>query len=92
MSGCPHHQGAVRPELEALPERMRSLPLDHRGYPVPWFVAWIEGKPEFRAMDADKFRRAIREKRCWVSRQRAWQIGMRAISKMRAAFGEDPRR
>jgi hypothetical protein len=52
--------------LTALPERMRALPIDDRGYPVPWFVAWHDGKPEFRAMDGEKFVRAVREKLCWV--------------------------
>jgi hypothetical protein len=46
---------------------MRHLPIDERGYPVPWFVAWLpDGKPEFRAMDRTKWFRAIREKLCWV--------------------------
>lgn len=53
-------------DLESLPVRMRTLPIDERGYPVPWFVAWVDGKPEFRAMDPNKFRRAIKEKLCWV--------------------------
>lgn len=57
---------AMRPELEPLPSRMQMLPVDARGYPVPWFVAWIDGKPEFRAMDIQKFARAVRERRCWV--------------------------
>ncbi len=45
---------------------MKHLPVDERAYPVPWFVDWIDGKPEFRAMDPVKFRRAIKEKLCWV--------------------------
>ena len=45
---------------------MRNLKVDERGYVVPWFVAWENGKPEFRAMDGEKFIRAIREKLCWV--------------------------
>jgi hypothetical protein len=45
---------------------MQSLPVDERGYVVPWFVDWIDGKPEFRAMDGSKWVRAIREKLCWV--------------------------
>lgn len=49
-----------------LPPRMLSLPLDERGYPVPWFVSWVDGKPEFRAADARKFALAVREKRCWL--------------------------
>lgn len=63
---------AVRLELEALPPRLRKLPVDARGYPVPWFVAWVDGPdgpetvPEFRAMDGRKFRRAVKERLCWV--------------------------
>lgn len=49
---------------KTLPARMRDLPIDDRGYPVPWFVAWVDGKPEFRAMDQEKFIRALREKLC----------------------------
>jgi hypothetical protein len=45
---------------------MRDLPLDERGYPVPWFVAFIKGKPDFRVMDPVKYKRAISEQRCWV--------------------------
>ncbi len=63
----------MRPELDAvtIPDRMKALPLDERGYPIPWFVDYTDdGKPEFRAMDRRKFVRAIREKLCWVCGQR----------------------
>jgi hypothetical protein len=60
----------MRPELEPLPGRMTSLPIDERGYVVPWFVAWHDGKPEFRAMDPIKFFKAIRQKLCWVCGER----------------------
>jgi hypothetical protein len=56
----------LRPELTELPPRMRRLPLDHRGYPVPWFVPWIDGVAEFRATDAGKFLAAVRGQRCWI--------------------------
>ena len=56
----------LRTELEELPGRMRGLPVDERGYPVPWFVAWVNGKPEFRAMDPEKWRLATNKRRCWV--------------------------
>lgn len=56
----------LRPELERLPARMSTLPIDERGYPVPWFVAWQNGKPEFRAMDTQKWIRAVQQRRCWV--------------------------
>jgi hypothetical protein len=61
---------ALRPELEELPIRMLGLPVDERGYPVPWFVDWIEKDgvrvPEFRAIDRKKVYQAIGERRCWV--------------------------
>src|SRR5262245_10945499 len=56
----------VRPELTTMPARIARLPIDDRGYPVPWFVAWVNGAPEFRAMDPAKWITAIKEKRCWV--------------------------
>lgn len=52
--------------MTPLPKRMADLPVDERGYVVPWFVQWVDGKPEFRAMDPEKFVRAIKEKLCWV--------------------------
>jgi hypothetical protein len=56
----------LRADLPPLPHFMRGLPVDERGYPVPWFVQWIDGKPEFRAMDQRKFVKAINERRCWT--------------------------
>jgi len=61
----------LKTDLEPLPIRMTRLPIDARGYPVPWFVAWVPGPdgvnvPEFRAQDARKFVEAIKGKRCWV--------------------------
>ena len=53
-----------------LTPRIARLPRNHAGYPVPWFVAWIDGEPDFRVMDGDKLARAVREKRCWVCGQR----------------------
>jgi hypothetical protein len=50
-----------------VPERMRGRPVDPvRGLPVPWFVQWIDGKPEFRVAGADKRVTAIKQNRCWV--------------------------
>jgi hypothetical protein len=56
----------MRPELKPLPERMRHLRIDDRGWPVPWFVPWVNGQPEFRAMHAEKRIKAIKDGRCWV--------------------------
>lgn len=56
----------LRPELEPVPERMQTLAVDERGYVVPWFVDYVDGKPEFRAMDPDKWMKAVKYKKCWV--------------------------
>lgn len=56
----------LRAELGALPGRLQRLAVDDRGYPVPWFVQWIDGRPDFRVIDTAKFATAIRERRCWV--------------------------
>jgi hypothetical protein len=50
----------------AIPERLRGAPLSPEGYPVPWFVPWIDGVPEFRAMDGEKFVAAVRRRLCWL--------------------------
>lgn len=52
--------------LTHLPARIARLPQDERGYPVPWFVDWIDGKPIFPCIDPKKYTLAVREKRCWV--------------------------
>lgn len=54
-----------RSDLPPIPARLRSLPVD-RGYPVPWFVPFIDGKPEFRMGDPEKLLRAIKGRLCWV--------------------------
>ena len=56
----------VRPELPRLPRRIARLPLDKRGYPIPWFVARFNGEPDFRVADAAKLVKATKERRCWV--------------------------
>jgi len=49
-----------------IPERMRHLPVDRRGYPVPVIVVWNEGKPEFSVNDMDITARMIDEDRCSI--------------------------
>lgn len=74
-----------------VPKRIAALPRDGVGRPVPWFVATVNGKPDFRVMDPDKFQRAIIEGRCWVcgqkftGRTRAFVIGpMCAVNRVSA--------
>lgn len=49
-----------------LPAQMAALPVDHRGFPVPWFVAWEDGKPLFPVADGEKLGIAYRKGLCWV--------------------------
>src|SRR5262249_28082369 len=65
-----------------LPERMKRLPVDARGFVVPWFVEWFhaDGKPlesvstpiragdypDFRVVDSRKMGLAYRNRLCWV--------------------------
>jgi hypothetical protein len=52
-----------------MPQRMWHLPISDTGYPVPWFVAWINGVPDFRVVDTAKHGRAVRRDLCWLCGQ-----------------------
>jgi hypothetical protein len=49
-----------------LPLTMRDLPIDARGFPVPWFVAWLDGEPDFRVVRPEKRVWALKQELCWV--------------------------
>lgn len=54
-----------------MPENIRALPMDPvRKIPVPWFVSWFDGVPEFRVVDARKLPEAVRGSLCWVCGKR----------------------
>ena len=48
------------------PARVARLPKDERGYPVPAFIEWIDGKPDFRYARAEFRQRAFERGLCWV--------------------------
>jgi hypothetical protein len=66
----------LRSDLPPLPYRVARLPLDHRGFPVPWFVQWFAddgkpsepgvGTPDFRVVDTRKMVAAVKQRRCWI--------------------------
>lgn len=56
----------LRKGLPALPKLFEHLPIDDRGYPVPWFVCKVDGKWDFRMADARKRDRAVKERLCWL--------------------------
>jgi hypothetical protein len=49
-----------------IPSRMRKLKISDEGYPIPYFVPYVNGKPDFRGMDGEKLSICIRHKRCWL--------------------------
>ena len=67
-------------KLHEIPPRVNALPRNASGYPVPWFVAWIDGVPDFRVIAAGKLATAVRDNKCWICGQklgkyRAFVIG-----------------
>jgi hypothetical protein len=52
--------------LPAPPPRIARLPRNKAGFPVPWFVAWIDGQPDFRFIGEGKLDDAIRFRCCWL--------------------------
>jgi hypothetical protein len=62
------------------PDRVARLPVDRRGFPIPWFVAWFDGEPDFRVTDGQKLGQAWASDLCWIcggglGAYRAWVIG-----------------
>lgn len=49
-----------------MPPAIARLPQDHRGYPVPWFVAKIDGKYDFRVMKPNAIAMAVARQVCWI--------------------------
>ena len=56
----------LRTNLPPLPPKMRSLPIDRRGYPVPFFVALIDGEPDHRVVEPEALQACVRDNRCWL--------------------------
>jgi hypothetical protein len=49
-----------------MPDRMKHLPLNDQGFPIPFFVPYYDGKPEFRGFDPDRQAICVRHQRCWL--------------------------
>jgi len=74
-----------------MPKRIANLPRDpERGYPIPFFVAYVNGQADFRIADDQKRVRCIKEGLCWIcgdklGRYLAFVIGpMCAINRISA--------
>jgi hypothetical protein len=42
------------------------LLIDERGFPIPKFVPYVDGKPDFRGMEPNHLRDCIKKKLCWL--------------------------
>lgn len=67
-------------KLPDAPARIARLKINEKGFPVPWFVAWIDGKPDFRVVGEGKVPEAIRTNSCWIcgeplGRYKAFVVG-----------------
>ena len=60
----------LRRGLPPLPGRIAKLPLDPRGYPLPWFTGEVDGKRDFRVADQHKRALAVKHRRCWICGER----------------------
>lgn len=75
-----------RNDLPPIPSRISTLPVQN-GFPVPYFVAQVNGVYDFRVMDSAKLKPALQNNLCWVCGQKlgttlAFTIGpMCAISR-----------
>lgn len=49
-----------------IPKELSHLKVDPRGYPIPFFVSYIDGKPEFRFMNFDRVLMIIHKKLCHI--------------------------
>jgi hypothetical protein len=49
-----------------MPDRIKRLPVSPKGFPVPWFVACINGVPDFRVVKPDAIIIAWKHRKCWV--------------------------
>lgn len=49
-----------------IPKELAHLKKDSRGYPVPYFVSYIDGKPEFRFLKPERLQMIIENKLCHI--------------------------
>jgi hypothetical protein len=53
-------------DTSVMPKGIRYLPRNSAGVPVPWVVAWFDGKPDFRIIGPNKITIAINVRLCWL--------------------------
>lgn len=56
-----------------MPDRVKALPVSDKGFPVPFFCEWIDGKPDFRIASPARRAECHRRKLCWICGQHLGQ-------------------
>lgn len=75
----------MRPQYDVpVPLRLQGRPRDHRGYIIPYFVAWVDedgkqvpqglGTPDFRVMDHHRWARCEHHRFCWLCGEKLGNI------------------
>jgi len=65
---------------EPIPARILARPVSPKGYPVPYFVAKVNGEYDFRVIDTEKMKLCVKLRLCWIcgdplGRHMAFSIG-----------------
>ena len=63
-----------------IPSFLAHLKVDGRGYPIPFFVGYIDGKPDFRLLDAKKQVICFEQKLCSVCGKKLFKDSLFFIS------------
>lgn len=64
--------------LPPLPAGLKGAEVAANGYPVPWFTARVNGRPDFRVVGPEKVATAVAQRRCWVCGGRLAPVGQPA--------------
>lgn len=74
----------MKPRLPDAPPQIRALPLDPRGYPIPWFVGTNPrtGDRDFRVIHTEQVARAVKDRRCWICGRKLGEFCTFAIGPM----------
>lgn len=53
-------------QFDFLPDAIKILPRDKRGFPVPAFAEWIDGEPDFRIVKQGWRENCVNRRLCWI--------------------------
>jgi hypothetical protein len=64
------------------PSQIRRLPVDPRGFPIPAFVGWLDGKRDFRVVHAATVALHAKERLCWICGRKLARLSTFVIGPM----------